>query len=336
MYIHMLKPLKTRKENEELLFKQPRSTNCRNHSDVIVSGVIVASPDSDVTIRDLEVNKPFARKRYALKKQSLVHSKGSFKSSLRVCSQTFTFIALLLAIVISVLGGLFNIKLPERKSPIGTSSSLSSSEPLVAISFRDYLFLSILREFSASIIGINEGLCSCINKETFWNNNKQLIRRMEVLHNTIIREERGYVYPGCHGYAMLFMQTFAKTFLAGKRFATYIFPFANFWASRVYYFDAYTVNLELDDNFKVFFDLIYLYIYLFYRSWSSCNWAAYPEAILVNIYNLVYFSSKVIVLVIKSHDKYQSLILIGLAHAEKASSGNRYILVHYRSYWREW
>ena len=90
----MLKPLKTRKEREELKFKHPGSTNCRNHSDVIVSGVIVASPDSDVTIRDLEVNKPIARKRYAPRKQSLVHSKGSLKSSLRVCSRTFTKAAL--------------------------------------------------------------------------------------------------------------------------------------------------------------------------------------------------------------------------------------------------
>ena len=132
------------------------------------------------------------------------------------------------------------------------------------------------------------------------------------------------------------MQSFARTFLAGKRLVTYIFLFADFWASSVYYFDAYMVNLELDDNFKVFFDLAYLYIYLFYRSWSFCNSATYPEAILVNMYTLVYFPSKVIVLMIKSHDKYQSIILIGLTHAEKASSGNRSILVHYRSYWREW
>ena len=47
MYIRMLKPLKTRKEKEELKLKRPGSTNCRNHSDVMVSGVIVASPDSD-------------------------------------------------------------------------------------------------------------------------------------------------------------------------------------------------------------------------------------------------------------------------------------------------
>ena len=301
----------------------------------MVSGVIVASPNSDVILRNVEVNTPIARKRYAPRKQSLVHSKGNLKSSLRVCSQTFTFIALILAIVISVLGGLCNKKTAQRKSTIGTSSSLSTFEPLVAISFRDSLFLSILQEFSATIIGINEGLCSCINKGTFLNNNKQLIRRMEVLHNTIMCEEGGYVYPG---YATCELATFAKRTFWRENVWLHIqyIPARGLLGFPCIYFDTYTVNLELDDNFKVFFDLVYLYIYLFYRSWSSCNWAAYPEAILVKIYTLVYFSSKMIVLVIKSHDEYQSLILIGLARAEKASSRNRSVLDHYRSYWREW
>ena len=68
MYIRTLKPLKTRKEKEELKFKHPGSTNCRNHNDVMVSGVTVTELDSDVTMRD--VNKPIARKRYAPRKQS--------------------------------------------------------------------------------------------------------------------------------------------------------------------------------------------------------------------------------------------------------------------------
>ena len=258
MYIHTLKPIKTRKEKEELKFKSQGSTNCQNHSDVIVSGVIVASPNSDVILRNVEVNKPIARKHYAPRKQSLVHSKGILKSSLRGCSRTFTKITLLLAIVIGFIGGLFNIRLPERKITIGSSSSLFPSELLC---FRDSLFLSILRESSATIIDINERLCSCINKGTFLNNNNQLIGHTEVLYNTIMREERGYMFPG---YATCELATFAKrTFLAGKRMVTYIFPSADFWASQVYYFDAYTVNLELDDNFKVFFDLVYLYIFIF-------------------------------------------------------------------------
>ena len=100
------------------------------------------------------------------------------------------------------------------------------------------------------------------------------------------------------------------------------------------YIYIYIVNLDSSDNLPVLYKLVYLYIYNVYLSWASCNWATYPEDILVKIYTLVYFSSKVILLMIKSHDKYQSLILIGLAHAEKASSGNRSIFVHFRSYWR--
>ena len=313
MYIRTLKPLKTRKEEEELKCKRPGSTNCRNHSDVIVSGVIATESNGDVTMRD--VNKPIVRKRYAPRKQSLVHSKGILKSSLSVCSRTFTQIALLLVIIICILGGLFNIKLPERKSTIGTSSNLSPSKPLVAISFRDYSALSSLREYTAAIIGISEGLWSRIHKVMFLNNNKQLIRCIKVLQNTIICDETictnrslsgrlklaaPYVYPDYVTYAPA---TFCKNVLAGKRLVTYIFPFADFCTSRVYYLDAYTVNLELDDNFKVFYDLVYLYIFTFYCSWPSCNWATYLSVIL---YTLVYFSLNWIDSVIRIHDKYQS------------------------------
>ena len=132
----------------------------------------------------------------------------------------------------------------------------------------------------------------------FLNNNKQLIRRMKVLQNTIRCQERRpflimQLTQASLSVAMVTRCPFCKCspehFLAGKRLVTYIFLFADFWASRVYYFDAYTVNLELDDNFKVFFDLVYLYIFIFYRSWSSCNWAAYPEAIFVNICTVLWF-----------------------------------------------
>ena len=87
MHIGKLKPFKSRMEKEELKFKHPGSTNCRNHSDVMVSGVI-AEPNNDVTIRDIvNVNRPVVRKRYAPRKQSLVHSKGILKSLLKVYSE---------------------------------------------------------------------------------------------------------------------------------------------------------------------------------------------------------------------------------------------------------
>ena len=101
-----------------------------------------------------------------------------------------------------------------------------------------------------------------------WHANKRLKRRREVLHNTRIREEgayghTGYLHrpPGCHGCAVCIMQSLARTVLAGKRLGAYIFLFAHFWASRVFYLDTYTVNLELKDNFKMFYDRINLYIY---------------------------------------------------------------------------
>ena len=358
MHIRMLKPLDIRKEKEELTFKSQESTNFSYLSDVMVRqeaqsrhpgstnyddiecDVIVAG-NGDVTTRP-DINRLIARKRYVPKKRSLMHLVGSFERSLRACSRTVTFIALLLVIVINVLGGLIIIKLYERKSTVGTSASLPLFEYSMGISCRDS-FLSILRKSSANILGIDEGLWPCLMIETNWNNNKRLKRRREVLHNTRIRDEGGYGHtgyshrpPGCHGYAMRIMQSLARTFLAGKQLVTYIFLFADFWASSVFYLDSYTVNLELNDNFKVFYDRIYLYIYDVYRSWVSYDWATYPEAISGKTYTLVYFSSKVILLMIKSHDKYQSLILIGLAHAEKAYSRIRSISVHNRSYWREW
>ena len=91
--IHIPKPLKTRKEEDDLKFKCPGSTSYQNHSDVVV-------------------NKPVARKQCAQKKHSLVSKKGFLKSTLNVCNQTFTKVALMLAIVISILGGVLTVKLP--------------------------------------------------------------------------------------------------------------------------------------------------------------------------------------------------------------------------------
>ena len=131
------KLFKTTKEEEKAKVKCPESMNY----DVMVDDV---TPIGDVINRD-NVNKPIARKRYT-QKHSFVAKKGFVKSSLRICSQTFTKIAFILAIVISIFGGLRNIKLPERKSTIGTSS-----EPLVASRFLDSSVLSNLREFAATL-----------------------------------------------------------------------------------------------------------------------------------------------------------------------------------------
>ena len=118
---------------------------------------------------------------------------------LKVCNMTFTKFTLLLVIVISVFGCLFNIKLSERKSTVGNSSSLRLSE-LLADNFREIAFRSAFCSL-VNILGINKELCSCMMTEMGWNHNKRLKRRREMLHNTKIREEGGYWRSGySHSY----------------------------------------------------------------------------------------------------------------------------------------
>ena len=111
----------------------------------------------------------------------------------------------------------------------------------------------------------------------FLNDSKQLTRSMKILQNTIRRgvtifsnrspssilanPRAPYRY---HDYSTRSPTTFAKNVLAGKYLDVYIFPSADFCASCVDYLDIYNVNLESDVNFMVFYDLIYLYIYILF------------------------------------------------------------------------
>ena len=170
LYIHTLKPLKARKEEGDLKFKCPWSASCQNHSDVIVNKPVVA------------------RKRCAQKKHSLVSKKGFLKITLSMCSQTFTKVALMLAVVISILGGVLNVKLPGRISTFGPTSLVcheceygnnsNSAHPLSFV---------IFRESAAAIIDLSKGLCSRISKVMFLTGNKQLAGSMKMLENTLRR-----------------------------------------------------------------------------------------------------------------------------------------------------
>ena len=95
----------------------------------------------------------------------------------------------------------------------------------------------------------------------------------------------------------------------------------------IIYIYIYTVTLEFNGKFKRFYEYIYLYIGYSCRLRLSCEWASYPGAFVVKTYTLVYFSSKASLLMIRNHNKYQSIDLIGLAHVEKAYSKNRSIFV---------
>ena len=191
--IYTLKLVKGRKEEKEIRFKNPGTMNY----DVMISDVIVTGTDNDVTGGD--VNKPIAGKRYTLTKHTKAQLKRFRNNLLSITSQIFTKMVLIIAITITILGGMLNIIGPERKSVIGTSSCSSRSS-----------------EFAKS---------RARNR--------------------------------CHGYAE---SEFARDILAGKRSHAYIFPSADFWASCLYYFNIYIVNLESDHSFMIFCELIYLYI----------------------------------------------------------------------------
>ena len=138
-----------------------------------------------------------------------------------VCSQIITFIVLFVAITTR---GLINTRRCERKSTLGTSASLPPFE--YSMSNSCCYSLSILRKFSANILGIDIELWPRVIIETDWKDNKRLKRRREVLHNTRIREKSswnehtGYSHSslGCHGYC----KRSPEQFLAGKRLIIYI------------------------------------------------------------------------------------------------------------------
>ena len=148
--------------------------------------VMVASSNSDVTIRDTlwnaGINRLIARKCNILRKRLLTYSVGSYKRSLRACIRIITFIMLFMAITTSILGGLINTRRCKRKSTVGTSTSLPLFES--SMSNNCYSFLSVLRKFSANILGIDKKLWPCIIIETDWKDNKRLKRRGEILQKS--------------------------------------------------------------------------------------------------------------------------------------------------------
>ena len=224
MCIRILEPSKTSEEEEEL---KPRHIESMNYD--VIDDAIIASPNSDVILRNVEINRLIARKRYVPRKRSLMHSVGSFGRSLRACSRTITFMALLLAIVINVTGGLVNIRPSEGKSTVGNSPSLPLSGQIYFLRCPASLFLYILRDLAAFILCINEGFCHCMLTEAIWNNNKPLRRRMEILNKTVMCEERRLqlkhgerldVYPG---YVTCELATFAKRTFFWRETLGYIF-----------------------------------------------------------------------------------------------------------------
>ena len=315
----------SRKEQREIRFKRPESANCQNSGDVI----------SDGTNRGGDVNRLVARECYATMKHSFSHTKEFLEATLNICKQFFFQLAIILAVVISLIGSGLNMNLLKLVCIAGLAvvvckecgNNSNCTFPL-AISVLVYAILAVLRGFTAAITNISEVLGSYIPKVMVFDNKEVITRCVGVLQNTIMR---GVTILPCYCTA-LETTTFAVNVLGGKHINAYIFPFANVYASWIDYFDTYTRNLESECKIMIFCKLVYLYICAFYLSWVSCEWATLSSVIL---YTLVYLSLKWINSVIRIHDKYQSYFLVGLALTCKASSQIRYILLHYRSNWRE-
>ena len=245
-------------------------------------------------------------------------------------------------LVTQVLEGITSPRQCERKSTVGNSKGFSGSESVR--DYGSYTFYTVL-ECLGDILGYKHELWLFLIIHGLW-------RKYEVMRN---KDNEIWKFINTLTFRLVVarpwlrnlllgnvLETFSvrignagNTFLAGKDFIAYFCPYSDFWASCRIYLYICTIILELCGKFRRFHAHIYLYIYKSYRLRLSCKWALYPLAFAVKLYTLVYFSSKASLLMIKSHKKYQSIDLIGLALAEKAYVKNRSFSNHKRSYWRE-
>ena len=125
----------------------------------------------------------------------------------------------------------------------------------------------------------------------------------------------------------------------GKRLCACILPYTNVYASWMHYFDRYIKNLDFEYGTRSFYKLVYLYICAFDSSWMTWERATLSSKIATlacNIlYTLVYLLSEWSFSVIRIHDKYHRQFLVGLTLACKASSQIQYILLRFRTNWKE-
>ena len=111
----------------------------------------------------------------------------------------------------------------------------------------------------------------------------------------------------------------------------YIYSYAVFCAAKVNYLYIYNVNLEAGYPYTTFYDL--KYILLFTVRGHPVNGQRTQRLYYIHWFIFLFH---LVISVIKSHDKGQSIIQIGLALTEKAYSGIQYILFHFRPHWRGW
>ena len=308
MHIRIFDPLEFRKEKKEVTFKSQESINCQHKTDDVV-----ASSNSDVTRKavcepDEGINRLVARKRFLPTKHSVSSLINNSRKRWTACKELISLIIIRLVMILSVLGQLTKIIRCKRKSIVGNSMEFGSNEKLrnVGTPFPFTIFHKCLN----TALGFQRKLWHCGAVYLLWKRNKLDTRGKKklwsfssrpILAKKGLRNLRlGNISGGTFG---LRSGNVMETFMVGKRSGTYLCLFSDLCASCHTKLRLFIVNLEFGNGFKVIYEYIYLYIYSLCRCMLPCKWASYPGVFAIKMYTLVYFSSKVNLLMIKSHNK---------------------------------
>ena len=347
MCIRILDPLELRNNSrKESMDENKRSMNYREAEYLFPGGKgMVTSWISDVTVgeqdgklgRNKLVARQYEKTRVCLRSSAEI----GYGKVVKSYNKMIAIIAFYFIIVTHILKGITYSIWCERKSTVGNSGRVSEDEGMR--NCRNDFFYTILKCLS-NIWGYKHRLWLLLIIYGLWRRYKvfkkkdkeiyQLTFRLVVARPWLRNLLLGNVFVR---NVSVWIGSTGNTFMAGKDVRAYLCLYSDFWASCRIYLYRGTVILGLYNKFKSFYVQIYLYICKFLRLRLSCKWASYPLAFAVKLYTLVYFSSKASLLMIKSHKKYQSIDLIGLAPWEKAYAKNQSFLSHRPncSDWRE-
>ena len=304
---------------------------------------IVTSLMDDVTVREQDgersLDKLVARRCERMRSRLYSFTEQGRRKVVTGYDKVITVITFYWLLVTQVLKGITSSRRCERKSTIGNSARLPSSTSVR--DYESYTFYSVLEclgdllryRLMILLFLIIHGLFR--KYEVMRNENKEIWKFMNTLTFRLVAVKLGYVTY----YSATFLETFGVQIgNTGNTFAEeipYCCPYADFCASCRIYLCRCTIILVFCGKYRQFCAYIYLYMCKCCQLRLSCKWALYFLAFVVKMFTLVYFSSKTSLLMRKSHKKYQSNDLIGLALVEKAYAKNQSFLSHNRSHWRE-
>ena len=345
MYIRILDPLELRNNSrKESMYENKRPMNYREAEYLFPDseGMVTSSNSNTSTVRNVSVNKLVARQRWKSSDHLCSFAEEGCRKVVKIYNKVVTIMTFYFMIVTNVQKGITSPRRCERKSTVGNSKGFSGSENVR--DYEGYSFYTFL-ECLGDILEYKHELWLFLiiyglwrKYKVFRNKNKEIWKFLNTLTFRLVGAKpwlRNLLLGNVLETFSIQVGSTGNTFLAGKDFRACLCPYSDLWASCRIYLCIYTMILAFYDKFGRFCVYIYLYIYNSCHFRLSCKWASYPLAFAVKSYTLVYFSSKASLLMIKSHKKYQSSDLIGLALVEKAYAKNRSFLIHNRSYWRE-